>query len=94
MNEWSSRWPMSSVQLLGVAAFPSGDVRRAASRLGLAYPVLSDPDEIAFRAYDVHAVPSLFLIDRNGAVADVMTGYSSARLTRIEGRIAALVSTP
>ncbi|MGC4065687.1 MAG: TlpA disulfide reductase family protein [Polyangiaceae bacterium] len=94
MNEWSSRWPNSSVQLLGVAAFPSEDVRRAASRLGLAYPALSDPDEIAFRAYDVHAVPSLFLIDRNGAVADVMTGYSSARLTRIEGSIAALVGTP
>jgi thiol-disulfide isomerase/thioredoxin len=92
MNEWASRWPNTSVQLLGVVALPKEDVQSAVSRLGLSYPVLSDPEDVAFRAYDIFAVPSLFLIDRNGAVDEVMTGYSSERLARIERRIATLVS--
>jgi len=46
-----------------------------ATQLGLKFPVLLDSDKKASRLYDVSAMPSTVLIDREGRVRYVHRGY-------------------
>jgi len=92
LNEWHSQWATHGVRVLGVTALPPEAAREFATRWGMSYGILSDPAESLFHAYDVFAVPSLFLVDRSGKVIDASTGYSSQRLDTMEKRLALLVS--
>jgi thiol-disulfide isomerase/thioredoxin len=44
------------------------NVRRAVDRLGLRFPVAQDNDYTAWRAFDNHYWPALYVIDRSGAI--------------------------
>jgi peroxiredoxin len=46
-----------------------------ASKLGLSFPVLFDSDKKVSRLYDLSAMPSTVLIDRDGRVRYVHRGY-------------------
>jgi peroxiredoxin len=47
----------------------------AATKLGLRFPVLPDADKTVSRLYDLSAMPSTVLIDRDGRVRHVHRGY-------------------
>lgn len=51
---------------------------------GFSYPSLADPALEAQLAYDVHAFPTLFLIDRQGIVRHVHQGAASEARLRSE----------
>ena len=91
LREWQTQWTMFGVKILGVVALAPDEARSHALRLGMDYAVAADQTETVFRAYDVFAVPSLFLIDRQGKVVDAATGYSSQSLARMEKRLIALI---
>jgi peroxiredoxin len=62
--------------LLGVSV--DDDQRKAAqiaSKLGVTFPVLFDTDKNVSRLYDLSAMPSTVLIDRDGRVRHVHRGY-------------------
>ncbi len=44
------------------------NVRRAAQRLGIGYPVLIDNEAATWRAYEVQAWPTVFVIDKQGRI--------------------------
>jgi len=92
MNEWQEQWKGYPVTILGIAPLPLDVTRAKAQELALSYPQASDPEELAFRGYDILAVPSLFLIDRNGIVVDAMTGYVPDRLLQMEHLLGNLVN--
>jgi thiol-disulfide isomerase/thioredoxin len=92
LNEWHAQWGMNGVRIFGIAALAPEEARLFATRLGMGYAVFADPAEAVFRAYDVFAVPSLFLVDRRGNIVDASTGYSSQRLAHMEKQLASLVS--
>ncbi len=54
-------------------------VDRVAQRWGIAYPVLHDPSAEIMQAYDVSALPTLYLIDRDGVVRKSHAGAPSAQ---------------
>jgi len=51
-----------------------GEAARAAGELGLAWPLLLDPDEAAARAYRVDSAPVTFLVTRDGQIAGRLIG--------------------
>lgn len=53
------------------------NARAMARKLGLKFPVLLDTDKRISRLYDVTAMPSTWLIDRDGRVRYVHRGYVS-----------------
>jgi peroxiredoxin len=62
--------------LLGVSV--DDDARKAAqiaSKLGVTFPVLFDSEKSVSRLYDLSAMPSTVLIDRDGRVRYVHRGY-------------------
>lgn len=69
-------------------------VRAAVERLGVRYPVVLDNDQTMWDALDTYAWPSLYVVDRKGAVriehvGEIHAGTEDAR--HLEAQIEALL---
>jgi thiol-disulfide isomerase/thioredoxin len=81
LNQVAKELATEGVRVYGInsEAFAPQVVDRVAQRWGIAYPVLQDPDAAIMQAYDVSALPTLYLIDRKGIVRRTHAGAPSAR---------------
>ena len=65
--------------------------RRAAmrllDRLGVSYPVVFDPQGVWPQAYALPAMPSGYLLDRDGVVREIKSGYRASDLPALESGI-------
>jgi Redoxin len=76
LNRLYEKYRASGFVLLGVNV--DEDTRAAAgvaSKLGVTFPVLPDSDKAVSRLYDLRAMPSTVLIDRDGRVRYLHRGY-------------------
>jgi len=76
LNKLYDKYRSSGFMLLGVNV--DEDTRNAvavADKLGVRFPVLPDADKRVSQKYDLRAMPSTVLIDRNGRVRYVHRGY-------------------
>jgi peroxiredoxin len=76
LNRLYEKYRASGFVLLGVNV--DEDTRNAAavaSKMGLKFPVLPDADKRVSKQYDLSAMPSTVLIDRDGKVRHVHRGY-------------------
>jgi thiol-disulfide isomerase/thioredoxin len=91
LNGWKSRYGDQGLSLLGIALEPADDTRLAVRHLGIDFPIAADESLTTAKSYHGGAVPTLFVIDQNGTVRDVMIGYSTSRLVQLEALIARLL---
>ena len=91
LNEWQSRFGPQGAVVLGVTVDSVSVASTAADQLGMNYPLASDGEGTATRAYAANAVPTLFVIDQRGTVREVIIGYSEAELARAETLIDGLL---
>jgi len=78
LNKLYEKYKSSGFVLLGVNV--DDDTAQAAgvaSRLGVTFPVLPDADKRVSRQYDLNAMPSTVLIDRDGRVRYLHRGYQN-----------------
>ena len=64
-------------------------VARAVNRLGVRFPVASDPDAVVWQHYGIRAWPSVALIDAQGRLVEIVAGDQQREL--LEQRIVALL---
>ena len=74
VKSWDARYHDKGLTVIGVHS-PELDnekqvenVRREVASLGIRYPVVTDNDYATWKAYNVEAWPTIFLLDRNGRV--------------------------
>ncbi|HYH43050.1 MAG TPA: redoxin domain-containing protein [Burkholderiales bacterium] len=91
LNAWKDRYGAQGLTVLGVTTDAPGLATEASIELGIDYAVLSDEDGDTSRVYRAMALPTLFVIDRDGNVRDVMVGYSSSRLAKAEAKVRELI---
>jgi peroxiredoxin len=78
LNKLYEKYKSSGFVLLGVNV--DDDTTQAAgvaSKLGVTFPVLPDSDKRVSRQYDLNAMPSTVLIDRDGRVRYLHRGYQN-----------------
>jgi thiol-disulfide isomerase/thioredoxin len=92
LEQWHERFTPQGVVVAGVAAEEMAVVTRAASQLGIAYPVFADPSGATTKAYRALALPTVFVLDKAGTVRDVMVGYSTPGLSRLETLVKRLIA--
>jgi peroxiredoxin len=92
LNGWHDRYSAQGVTVLGVTNDPVDVAGRTAGELGMAYPLASDTTGNILRAYRAYALPTLFVIDKQGNVRDVLIGYSTPRLREIEALVRKLIA--
>jgi thiol-disulfide isomerase/thioredoxin len=92
LEQWHERFTPQGVIVAGVAAEDMSVVTRSASQLGIAYPVFADPSGATTKAYRAMALPTVFVLDKAGKVRDVMVGYSTPGLSRLESLVKRLIA--
>ena len=92
LNKLYEKYKSSGFVLLGVNV--DDDTAQAAgvaSKLGVKFPVLPDSDKRVSRQYDVSAMPSTVLIDRDGRVRYLHRGYQNGYETTYDKQIRELL---
>lgn len=92
LNGWHDRYSAQGVTVLGVTSDPVDLAGRTAGEIGMGYPLASDGSGDMLRAYRAFALPTLFVIDKQGNVRDVLIGYSTPRLREIEALVKKLIA--
>jgi peroxiredoxin len=92
LNGWHDRYSAQGVTVLGVTNDPVDVAGRTAGELGMGYALASDGTGQMLRAYRAYALPTLFVIDKQGNVRDVLIGYSTPRLREIEALVRKLIA--
>ncbi len=92
LEQWHERFTPQGVIVAGVAAEEVTVVTRSAYQLGIAYPVFADPSGATTKAYRAMALPTVFVLDKAGTVRDVMVGYSTPGLSRLETLVKRLIA--
>jgi thiol-disulfide isomerase/thioredoxin len=91
LERWHERFTPQGVVVAGVAAEDLSVVSHAANQLGIVYPVFADPSGATTKAYRAMALPTVFVLDKGGRVRDVMVGYSTPGLSRLETLVKRLI---
>ena len=92
LNKLYDKYRASGFMLLGVNV--DEDTRNAAAvadKLGVRFPVLPDADKRVSKQYDLSAMPSTVLIDRDGRVRHVHRGYQTGYETTYDRQIRELL---
>lgn len=79
----------NALQVIGISQDDATPTRSFAERLRVTFPMLLDPaseEYPASNAYGISSVPSLFLLERDGAVARSFQGFSKRDLEEIGAR--------
>ncbi len=92
LNAWHDRYGAQGLVVIGVTMDSPDVALQASLEMGMDYAVASDPDGETTRVFKAFALPTMFVIDRDGKVRDTMVGYSSDGLRKAESELAALVS--
>ena len=91
LEGWHQRFTPQGVVVAGVAAEAMPVVTRTALQMGIGYPVFADPSGATTKAYRAMMLPTVFVLDKGGRVRDVMVGYSSPGLARLETLVKRLI---
>ena len=74
IKDWDARYREKGLTIVGVHSPELDDekllenVRREVASLGIHYPVVTDNDYATWRAYDVEAWPTIFVLDKAGRI--------------------------
>jgi peroxiredoxin len=92
LNRIHEQYRKAGFTLLGVNIDDRPDAAQSmAKKLGVTFPVLFDTEKRVSRLYDVNAMPSTVLIDRDGKVRYIHLGYRAGYETRYESQIRELL---
>jgi len=78
-----------SLQVIGISQDDAGSTRGFNERFGVTFPTLVDPageDYPASNAYGISSVPSLFLLESDGAISKSFNGFSKRDLESLGER--------
>src|SRR5690606_28089862 len=92
INDWHARYSAQGVEVIGVTTDSVALASRTAFELRMKYPILSDHTGSTSEAYGAMALPTVFVLDKQGVVRDVMVGWSGARVMQLEALIERLVA--
>lgn len=92
LNKLHEQYRKAGFALLGVNVDDKAATAEAMAReLKVVFPVLFDTDKQVSRRYDVDAMPSTVLIDRDGKVRHIFRGYRTGTEQRYETAIRELI---
>lgn len=94
LSALQSRYGAQGLRVVGVTTDAAEKAALFAQRASIRYPIAVDPRGETSRAYDVSALPTVFVIDKRGVVRDVAVGYDEGRDAQIEALLKDLLAEP
>jgi thiol-disulfide isomerase/thioredoxin len=79
LSDLSDRYGAQGLTVLGATSDKPDVAEKGAKKLGITYGVLSDVSEETMDDYAVRALPTMYLVDKNGVIRDVFVGFSDEK---------------
>ncbi|MEP7273636.1 MAG: TlpA disulfide reductase family protein, partial [Acidobacteriota bacterium] len=94
LNRLSDKLGSEGALLLGISQDGAGATRQLAVRLQVRFPVVLDEDLEVSRQYDPIAVPTIFLVDRTGAISRTLTAFDKSELNAMTAELCEYLRQP
>ncbi len=94
LERWHARFAGQGVEILAVTTDPIEVAVRSTLEQRLSYAVAADPRGKTTTAYRAFGLPSLYVIDQQGVVRELMIGIDPSKLRDIEGLVEQLLAEP
>lgn len=92
LDELHQKYEMMGFKLLGINLDENRkDAEALLKQIPVSFPVLFDPESEISRLYDVSAMPTTILIDRDGNLRQLHKGYQAGFEDKYEADIKALI---
>jgi peroxiredoxin len=88
---------VAGMPMFGISQDDSADTHDFAREFGLSFPMLLDSVEEDYpvsNAYGISSVPTMFLVEPDGTLAQVTEGWRKADIERLAALVGAAVFTP
>jgi peroxiredoxin len=92
LNQWHSQYGARGLRVVGVTAESVERAALSANQLGMEYPILADESGQTTRTYHANALPTVFVVDRQGMVRDLMVGYDARRVAELDTLLGRLLA--
>jgi peroxiredoxin len=92
LNQWHSQYGARGLRVVGVTAESVERAALSANQLGMEYPILADESGQTTRTYHANALPTVFVVDRQGTVRDLMVGYDARRVAELDTLLGRLLA--
>lgn len=85
-------YPQDRLTVWGISQDTPNVTKSFARRYGITFPILVDQDDYAVsRDYDIMATPTVFLIDREGAIVWQAMGFQKPAMDELSAKVAELL---
>jgi thiol-disulfide isomerase/thioredoxin len=92
LSGWQDRYGAQGLNVVGITTDSLEAATLFRERLGLHYPMASDPHALTSLAYGVTALPTLFIVDRRGVVRELTVGTDPTENARLEALLRSLLA--
>lgn len=73
----------NNIQIIALSQDDEGSTRQFVQQMGISYPVELDRGLTLSRAFNPQSVPTLYLLDENGAITQTLVGFDKAGLNEL-----------
>lgn len=94
LTAWHETIAADGGLVLGITTESVQEAAVGAQELGIGYPVLADESGTTTIRYRAFALPTLFVIDRQGIVRDVLVGYDAPALAALLAHAEGILRQP
>ncbi len=79
LSDLSDKYTAQGLTVLGATSDPAETAGKAVKKFGMTYSVVSDVSDDTMSDYSVHALPTMFLVDKAGVIREVFVGFSDEK---------------
>ena len=94
LTDWQRSYRPAGLEVVGITTDPPKLGAEAARDARMDYTLMSDADSSVTRNYLASQVPTVFVLNREGVVVDVMVGLNSRRLKEVRALVEELIDEP
>ena len=92
LSAWHDRHAAEGLRVVGITSDTVDLAAHGALESNMSYAVFSDPSGETIRTFRAYALPTLFVIDKQGVVRDVVVGLSVLRYREVDRLIGTLLA--
>jgi peroxiredoxin len=75
----SDKYGAQGLTVIGATSDPADAAEKAAKKLGMTYGLVADVSDETITQYSVSSLPTMYLVDKNGVIRDVLIGFSDEK---------------
>ncbi|MFO0615752.1 MAG: redoxin domain-containing protein [Polyangiaceae bacterium] len=79
LTSLSDKYGAQGLTVIGATADTADAAEKAAKKFGMTYGIVADVNDDTITQYSVSSLPTMYLVDKNGVIRDVLIGFSDEK---------------